>query len=231
MILTVGKLLNLILQAYSNIYFIAYLLLQHFRAFEISIKDGGFSSGPGMIQRRWWRFEFHTVTYIKIHLTIWQVYLPAIEGYVPDEMMKALRFFLEFCYIARRNVHDTQSLKELEDALQRYHHHRKIFLDTGVRNGFNLPRQHALVHYAKAIRLFGAPNGLCSSITESKHIKAVKEPWRRSSRFDALGQMLLTNQRIDKLAAARADFTRRGMLQGTCLSSILVKLGTLHGFS
>ena len=42
---------NLILQAYSNIYFIAYLLLQHLQAFEISIKDGGFSSGLGMIQR------------------------------------------------------------------------------------------------------------------------------------------------------------------------------------
>jgi len=26
--------------------------------------------------------------------------------------------------------------------------------------------------------------------------KAVKEPWRRSNRFDALSQMLLTNQRL-----------------------------------
>ena len=120
--------------------------------------------------------------------------------------MKALRAFLEFCYIAHHNVHNTQSLKELDEALQCYHHHRKIFMATGVWTGFNLPRQHALVHYAKVIRLFGAPNGLCSSITESKHIKAVKEPWRQSSHFDALGQMLLTNQRIDRLAAARADF-------------------------
>jgi hypothetical protein len=69
------------------------------------------------------------------------------------------------------------------------------------------------------IRAFGAPNGLCSSITESKHIKAVKEPWRRSNRYDALGQMLLTNQRLDKLAAARVDFNARGMLKGTCFSS------------
>ena len=141
-------------------------------------------------------------------------------------MMKALQSFLEFCYIARCNIHDTQSLKELEDALQCYHHHHKIFLDTGVWNGFNLP-QHTLVHYTKAIHLFGAPNGLCSFITESKHIKAVKEPWQRFSHFDALGQMLLTNQCIDKLTAARTNFTRQGMLQGTCLSSILVKLGTL----
>ncbi|KAF9553018.1 hypothetical protein CPC08DRAFT_728207 [Agrocybe pediades] len=62
------------------------------------------------------------------------------------------------------------------------------------------------------IREFGAPNGLCSSITESKHIKAVKEPWRRSNHYEALGQMLVTNQRLDKLAAARVDFKSRGML-------------------
>lgn len=147
-----------------------------------------------------------------------QVYLPAIEGYVPAEMVKAIRAFLEFCYIARRDAHDTHSLAALDDALRRFHLHREIFRTAGIRvDGFNLPRQHSLTHYVKLIRAFGAPNGLCSSITESKHIKAVKEPWRRSNRFDALGQMLLTNQRLDKLAASRASFASHGMLKGTCL--------------
>jgi hypothetical protein len=143
-------------------------------------------------------------------------------------MVQAMRAFLEFCYIARRDVHDTHSLAALEDALQRFHHHREIFRTSGVRvDGFNLPRQHSLLHYVKLIRAYGAPNGLCSSITESKHIKAVKEPWRRSSRFDALSQMLLTNQRLDKLAASRVDFANRGMLEGTCLSSVWAQiLGT-----
>ena len=71
------------------------------------------------------------------------------------------------------------------------------------------------------------PNGICSSIMESKHIKAVKEPWRRSSRFEAMEQMLLMNQRLDKLAAAHVDFTNRKMLSGTCLLWILLKLGML----
>jgi hypothetical protein len=93
-----------------------------------------------------------------------------------------------------------------------------------VALSFSLPRQHSLCHYILLIRQFGAPNGLCSSITESKHIKAVKEPWRRSSRFRALGQMLLTNQRLDKLAAARADFEARGMLTGSCVSDALREL-------
>jgi hypothetical protein len=75
------------------------------------------------------------------------------------------------------------------------------------------------------IRLFGAPNGLCSSITEAKHIKAVKEPWRRSNRDRPLKQMLLINQRLDKLAAAHVDFTRRGMLEEAQLFKSLKIIG------
>ena len=136
-------------------------------------------------------------------------------------MIRTLRAFFEFCYIARRDVIDTKSLAELEEALDRFHQCRTIFVETGVCKGFNVPRQHFLHHYATLIRAYGAPNGLCSSITESKHIKAVKKPWRRSSRYKALGQMLLTNQRLNKLAASHVDFARRGMLVGTCLSYAL----------
>ncbi|KAH9037927.1 hypothetical protein EDB85DRAFT_1888285 [Lactarius pseudohatsudake] len=53
---------------------------------------------------------------------------------------------------------------------------REIFRTSGVRpKGFNLPRQHSMVHYVHLIQEFGAPNGLCSSITESRHITAVKK--------------------------------------------------------
>jgi hypothetical protein len=76
-------------------------------------------------------------------------------------------------------------------------------------------------HYPKAIRDFAALNGLCSSISESKHIKAIKEPWRRSNRYNALGQMLATNQRIDKLAAARVHFNDSGMLEGNIVDALM----------
>ncbi|KAH9163560.1 hypothetical protein EDB89DRAFT_2116421 [Lactarius sanguifluus] len=144
-----------------------------------------------------------------------KVYLPAIDGHVPSQMVCAIRAFMEFCYIVRREVHDTKSLQELQDALDRFHEYRIIFAITGVRDDFNLPWQHSLIHYYKLIRAYGAPNGLCSSITESKHIKAIKEPWRRSNRYNALGQMLLMNQRLDKLAASFVDFEARDMLIGS----------------
>jgi hypothetical protein len=154
-----------------------------------------------------------------------QVYLPAITGHVPSQMIRALSVFLDFCYLSRRDIITEMTLGEMESALSRFHENRTIFFDHGVRpTGFSLPRQHSLMHYVRSIQLFGSPNGLCSSITESKHIKAVKEPWRRSSHFQALGQMLLTNQWLDKLAASRVDFEARGMLHGPCLPAHLVAL-------
>jgi hypothetical protein len=149
------------------------------------------------------------------------VYLHAIQGHVPPNIIRSLRAFLEFCYIARRNSLTEHNLDQLEDAVSRFHQYREVFIDSGIRDDFLVPRQHSIKHYRSLIRLFGAPNGLCSSITESKHIRAVKEPWRRSNRNEALGQMLITNQRLDQLAAARTDFSQRGMLNGSCLSSIL----------
>ena len=130
-------------------------------------------------------------------------------------MVKAISAFTEFCYLVRRSVISEDTLRSIDATLVSFHQHREIFCTAGVRpEGFSLPRQHSLQHYRHLIQKFGAPNGLCSSITESKHIKAVKKPWRRSSRYQALGQMLLINQHMDKLAAARVNFTARGMLLG-----------------
>ena len=83
-------------------------------------------------------------------------------------MVRAISSFLEFCYLVRRESIDEDGLKAIDEALQRFHEDRVIFQTSGVRpDGFSLPRQHALKHYRHLIQEFGAPNGLCSSITES----------------------------------------------------------------
>ena len=82
------------------------------------------------------------------------------------------------------------------------------------------------MHYVNSIILFGSPNGLCSSITELKHIKAVKKPWHWSSWYQALPQMLLTNVCQDKLTVAQSVFTQKGMMQGSTLVYMTL---VLHG--
>ncbi|KAK0437732.1 uncharacterized protein EV420DRAFT_1217733, partial [Desarmillaria tabescens] len=72
--------------------------------------------------------------------------------------------------------------------------------------------QHAMIHYMQHIIEFGIPNGLCSSITESHHITAVKKPWRHSNHYNALSQMLLTNQWLDKLNALCLELVHNGLI-------------------
>ena len=105
------------------------------------------------------------------------------------------------------------TIAELQMAIRLFHKYREIFHTEDVRlTGFSLPRQHSLVHYPHQICEFGALAGLCPSITESRHITAVKWPWQWLNCHNALGQMLLTNQCLDKLKAARSDFVHRGLL-------------------
>jgi hypothetical protein len=145
----------------------------------------------------------------------YQVYLAAITGYVPSAMVQCIATFMDACYIARRNAITGPALDYFKACVEKFHTLRQIFIAEGVRASISLPRQHALSHYFYSIHLFASPNGLCSSITESKHIKAVKEPWRRSSRYHALIQMLQSLLRMDKMDALRLKLAKLGMLAGS----------------
>ncbi|KAG1742043.1 hypothetical protein EDB19DRAFT_1895037 [Suillus lakei] len=129
-----------------------------------------------------------------------KVFLPAIAGHVPDKMVQAI-----------------SDLTALDAALLCFH---------DKPNGISLPRQHSLCHYCHLIQQFGAPNGLCSSLTESKHHKAVKEPWRRSSGYLALGQMLVTNQHLDKLAQFWAKKFAAGLLSQPLLPTNTIPINS-----
>ncbi|KAL4066556.1 hypothetical protein J3A83DRAFT_4359976 [Scleroderma citrinum] len=96
------------------------------------------------------------------------------------------------------------------DVLQHCHHFQEVFQNASVVNSFSLPQQHLMKHYHYLICQFGVPNGLYSSITKSKNM--------HTNCFQALGQMILINQRLDKLTA-------HGMLNGMCVSHVLEALG------
>ena len=142
-------------------------------------------------------------------------------------MVRCIAAFMNACYIACRNAIDSPSLERFRDWVQTYHDLRPIFLEVGLPISLSMPRQHALSHFYDGIHLFGSPNGLCSSITESKHIHAVKIPWRMSSRYRALTQMLKTIQRMDKMLALHRRFKDNGMLQGFLFATKFGNAGTL----
>ncbi|KAH9010810.1 hypothetical protein EDB85DRAFT_2077168 [Lactarius pseudohatsudake] len=123
-----------------------------------------------------------------------KVYIPAIAEYVPPQLVQCLSTFLDFCHLVRRSEISESDLSTIGKALQTFHATREIFRTSSVRpKGFNLPRQHSMVHYVHLIQEFGAPNGLCSLITESRHITAVKKPWQRSNPRGMLSKERMPN--------------------------------------
>ena len=72
-----------------------------------------------------------------------QIYLPAIAGIVPEDIVRAMAAFLEFCYLARRAYITETTLRQMDEARRCFNQYRTIFQTSGVRpDGFSLPRQH-----------------------------------------------------------------------------------------
>ncbi|KAI9452719.1 hypothetical protein BJY52DRAFT_1205620 [Lactarius psammicola] len=140
-----------------------------------------------------------------------KMYLPTIVGYVPEDMVQCMSAFLDACYIAHHQDINNNTLNDFKATLGRFMNLCEVFCTSGVRpTGFALPRQHSLVHYCCQVKDFGTPGGLCSSITESCHIMAVKKPWHCSNCFEALGQMLKINQCLDKISAQHSRYIELG---------------------
>ena len=146
-----------------------------------------------------------------------------MKVFLPTRVLFQLTWF-NVCALVQCDFHDTKSLEATQEALDKFHHYHDIFKDVGIHEDFNLPWQHSLQHYVHLVQEYGSPNGICSSITENKHIKAVKKPWRQLSRWQAMCQMFINNQCMDKLAAPCTLFKSCGMLKGTCLSDTLYQL-------
>jgi hypothetical protein len=121
-------------------------------------------------------------------------------------MVQCLSAFMNCCYIVWRNAITTSDITSFRHYLAEFHQLRQIFITTGIWDDISLPRQHTLMHYPNAIERFGSPNGTCTSQTEAKHIKAVKEPWRQSNCNKPLPQMILMVTCLDKLVALRRVF-------------------------
>jgi hypothetical protein len=150
-----------------------------------------------------------------------------IEGFVPSDAVRAGRELLECLYLIRAEEHDDDSLALLKTHEELYVQYREVFRTPGVRDDFDLPRQHGLFHFRSNIENYGSPNGLCTTLVESKHRKVIKEPWRRSSHHEPLPQMLKINTRLDQLKACAVAFRKRGQLDESLMTWVLRATGQL----
>ncbi|KAF9489985.1 hypothetical protein BDN71DRAFT_1484635 [Pleurotus eryngii] len=117
-----------------------------------------------------------------------KVFIPAIAGHVPNEIITAIHSFTEFCYLVWCSTVSATTLSSIQIALDDCYQVHDMFKTLGIQEDFSLPRQHSIFHYPHLIQEFCAPKGI------------------------SLCQILITNQRLDKLVAARIYFETHGML-------------------
>ena len=111
----------------------------------------------------------------------------------------ATRAILEFLYLAQYPVHTEETLGYLEVALQRFHDNKEVFIQLGIRDHFNIPKVHFMLHYVQSIKLFGTLDNFNMEYTEQLHIDLAKDAYRATNKKDEYSQMTLWLERCEKI--------------------------------
>ncbi|KZV59232.1 hypothetical protein PENSPDRAFT_595854, partial [Peniophora sp. CONT] len=125
------------------------------------------------------------------------------------QVLKATRALLDFVYLSQYPEASTATLKQLDDALTRFHNSKDIFIKLGARDQFNLPKLHVLAHYVDSIKLFGTPDNFNTSYSERLHIDYTKMAYRSTNRKDEYPQMTLWLIRREQIRAHRTHIKWR----------------------
>lgn len=124
-----------------------------------------------------------------------KVFLAAISGSTDDEVILTVRAVLDFIYYTHFEMHSDETLDEMDQAWQSFHAHKKVFVDLGIREHFNIAKVHSMRHYIPSIRSRGATPGFNSEGTERLHIDYAKLGYRASNKKAYLRQMAKWLQR------------------------------------
>ncbi|KAI9450403.1 hypothetical protein BJY52DRAFT_1206158 [Lactarius psammicola] len=111
-----------------------------------------------------------------------------LMGVVVD-LRLPIRAILDFIYISQYRVHTVETLNALDDALQRFHDNKEVFIDIGAREHFNIPKFHSLLHYSRSITLFGTADNYNTEQVERLHIDFTKNAYRVTNHKDEYPQM------------------------------------------
>ncbi|KAI0349104.1 hypothetical protein OH77DRAFT_1465723 [Trametes cingulata] len=128
-----------------------------------------------------------------------KVLLGTMLGCGESRVLASARAMLDFVYFTQYEVHSDTTLHLMQDALDRFHSNKEVFLDLGICEHFNIPKFHSLLHYLQLIRSLGTLDGYNTETSERFHIDYAKEGYRGSSRKEYVAQMTLWLQRREAI--------------------------------
>ncbi len=134
-------------------------------------------------------------------------FIPIISGHksITPGVMRAFRAILDFIYIAQFETHSSTTIRQLEDALVRFHAYKHHLSDAGVRDGtrrkglFNIKKVELLHHDGRFISTVGSLMQYSAEQTERCHITMAKAPYRATNHKDHEEQVCRVLDRQEKL--------------------------------
>lgn len=125
--------------------------------------------------------------------------IPLSGGISSAPLVRSVRALLDFLYLSQYPIHTDKTLDLLEDSLSRFHQNKYIFVDLGIRDGFNIPKLHFARHYVELIKLYGTTDNFNTEYTERLHIDLAKDAYQATNFKDEFSQMTLWLERKEKV--------------------------------
>jgi len=110
-------------------------------------------------------------------------------GMDSSHVVKVVCTLLDFLFLAQFQSHTSDTLSQLEDSLVAFHNNKAIFVDLGIREDFNIPKLHGLLHYASSICLFSTTDNYNTKQSKCLHINLAKNAYCATNHKDKYSQM------------------------------------------
>jgi hypothetical protein len=138
------------------------------------------------------------------HRELLRTHIALIAGSpkITPTVLRNMRAFVDFTYLAQYRYHSSDTLEYLEEALNAFHQTKSEYLRLGVRkvNHLQIPKLYGMLFYSKHICKMGSSSQYSTEIVESLHHPLAKEPYAFTNRRNFAIQMCQRLDRVDRMA-------------------------------
>ena len=118
-----------------------------------------------------------------------KVFLGVIAGTADEKVIRVVRAIIDFILYARFKAHTERSQEKMDKAWSAIHENKTIFIELNIRESFNIPKFHSLIHYVSSIHSHRTLDGYNTKSPEHLHIDFVKVRFRAGNKQDYTAQM------------------------------------------
>ncbi|EDQ98256.1 uncharacterized protein LACBIDRAFT_336134 [Laccaria bicolor S238N-H82] len=129
------------------------------------------------------------------HKEMQHVFVGLLVGAIQPHVLQTARAVIDFIYYAWLQVHTSETLNVLQDVLKTFHDNKEILIREGVREHFNIPKLHQMMHYLASIKSRGSAGRYNMEWSERLHIDFAKEGYWANG--DMVGQEELDSEDLN----------------------------------